>query len=126
MENISINGKESPAHDTLNNDSSVSDFSTEFSSSLYSVFSTDHPQRATIAQEMMNILSCDPNLALTEEERAACKHYAFENEEYKYACCLPIVEEDEDVSITDDTVTCHDDNTLASLGSGLSLNGYKK
>jgi len=125
MENTSRNGKESPAHDT-HNDSSVSDFSTEFSSSLYSVFSTDHPQRATIAQEMMNILSCDPNLALTEEERAACKHYAFENEEYKYACCLPIVEEDDDVSIADDTITCHDDNTLASLESGLSLNGYKK
>ena len=64
---------------------------------------------------MMNILSCDPNLALTEEERAACKHYAIENEEYKY-CCLPIIEEDDDVSITDDTITCQDDNTLASLG----------
>ena len=25
-------------------------------------------------------------------------------EDYKYACCLPIVEEDDDVSITDDTV----------------------
>jgi len=47
-------------------------------------------------------------------------------EDYKYACCLPIVEEDEDVSITDDTITCHDDNTLASLESGLSLNGYMK
>ena len=54
---------------------------TQFSSSLYSVFNTNHPQKDTAAQNMIDLLVCDANLILGEEERNALKYYAQKQEE---------------------------------------------
>jgi len=87
---------------------------TYFSSSLHSVFITNHPQKHTVAQNLMDLVGCEPNLVLCEDERNALKYYAYEHEDERCAhyCGLPSLQEE--FSIPD---TFADEDTLNSLES---------
>eukprot|EP00578_Thalassiosira_sp_NH16_P016105 CAMPEP_0181118908 /NCGR_PEP_ID=MMETSP1071-20121207/23326_1 /TAXON_ID=35127 /ORGANISM="Thalassiosira sp., Strain NH16" /LENGTH=1133 /DNA_ID=CAMNT_0023203433 /DNA_START=105 /DNA_END=3506 /DNA_ORIENTATION=- len=67
------------------------DMLSHFSSSLHSVFTTNHPQQHDIAHRMIDLMGCEPYLAMCEEERSALKYYAYEHEDTKCArhYCVP-------------------------------------
>lgn len=53
----------------------------QFSSSLHSVFTYDHPQKSTMAQNVMDLLFCSNELHLCEQEKRALRYYANDQEE---------------------------------------------
>lgn len=95
-----------------------------FSSSLHSVFMTDHPQKQTIAQNILNLLGCEPDLVLCDEERNALKYYAQEHGDEKCAHYFCVPSHDEEYTIYD--TTCADEDTLASLESYIPVKVNKK
>jgi len=110
-------GRLSPA----SQDSDQDDNLTHFSSSLYSVFTTNHPQKQTAAQNMMDLL-CEPNdLILCDEERNALKYYAHDQEEKIVQYFAPFLQDEFSVQDTN----YEDEDTLASLGS-LSVIGNRR
>ena len=95
-----------------------------FSSSLHSVFMTNHPQKQTIAQNILNLLGCEPDLVLCDEERNALKYYAQEHGDEKCAHYFCVPSHDEEYTIYD--TTCADEDTLASLESYIPVKVNKK
>ena len=108
---------------------------TQFSSSLHSIFTTNHPQKRTAAQSMLDLLLCDTDsMYLCDEERNALKYYAHEQDESAACYCAPYkkcaYEQEETLAhlcapYLEDDNTYADEDTLASLES-LSVIGEQE
>ena len=85
---------------------------------------TNHPQKQTIAQNILNLLGCEPDLVLCDEERNALKYYAQEHGDEKCAHYFCVPSHDEEYTISD--TTCADEDTLASLESYIPVKVNKK
>merc|ERR1719254_444785 len=97
-------------------DSNQCDNLTHFSSSLHSVFTTNHPQKATLVLSMMRLLRCESTneLVLCDREKNLLKHYAQEQEENIAQFLAPCFQ---DEFSCQDTWTCADEETVATFES---------
>lgn len=106
----------------LSQDSHHGETLTNYSSSLYSVLTTNHPQKPTVVQRLLGLLECERNgLILCEGEKNVLQYYAQEQEDKIAQYFAPYFQED--FSLQD---TCADEDTLASFESASVLRRRKR
>lgn len=114
---VSPDGRISPV-------SQGSDRSGVFSSSLYSVFSTNHPQKKSASNMFQKFLSCDPTLFLCDNEVETLMYYVNELSDEILGPCKPIkrtrrrrVVRNKSFTVDDATQVSFESLSLQSAGS---------